>query len=143
MRERIHWIASILFYAAVAAGIAVHKPAPVPPPHPALLSELLAGRDRGYNPFGFEFEPFRRALPPGGRVSFLMDYPFGPYVKTVEKLYTAQFYLAPLMINPDPAEQIAIVYCSDIPTADRRMAETGYRLGMPIAEGKAIAVKKP
>lgn len=88
-----------------------------------------------------EYDVFKPYLPSHGSVSFIMDYPFHPYSKTVGQLYTAQSRLAPLVLNPSPDEKNAIIFCTDAKTADIRMLQTGYRLTQALANGKGVAVK--
>lgn len=112
-------------------------------PHPVLAQALLEGKDQAYILPGAEMEPFRKLLPDRGRFSLILDVPYESDVKGREFHHAVQNYLAPLIINGEPGEPHALVFCSDIATADRRMKETGYTLLWPVAEGKAIAVKTP
>lgn len=94
-----------------------------------------------FPPFGVQFSPLENMLPPDQTVSFIMDYPFSPYGRTIEQIYTAQAALVPRILDPLGNQPAAIIFCSDAATADKRLKETGYRLIFPFANGKGIAVK--
>ena len=106
-----------------------------------LVKALLADDPSAFPAWGGAFEPLRRELPASGRFTFLMDYPFHPYGNTVELLYTAQSVLAPVLLNPQPGEPLALVWCSSESAAVRRMAETGYLWQKNPGGGKGLAVK--
>ena len=139
--QRLKLVISTIFFLFIVLLVLRSKHPPVQSPHPLLLQELLKGSDRGYIPLGHEFSKFKNILPEAGTFSFIFDYPFGAYAPNVEWLYTAQNQLAPLILNPQPVEPAALVYCTNSSIADKRMRETGYRLAAVIGDGKAIAVK--
>jgi hypothetical protein len=136
----ISWLGA-LFYAVVVFSIFFLKPPAIPPVSKVILNELLSGNSP-FNPVGFQFSAFKPLLPPHEKVSFIMDFPFSPYVKNIDQLYAAQSYLTPIVLSPFPDQRAAIIYCSTTAVAEARMKETGYRILLPIAEGKGIAVKR-
>jgi hypothetical protein len=128
----------VAFFIAMIAGTDKELPAIMP----EVLSPLVSGNDQAFLPVGYEFEPFRKMLPARGRLGFIMDYPFHPYGQTITQLYSAQTYFVPVVFNPEPGDPVALLYCSNRFIADRRMAETGYRLAAVLADGKGFAAKK-
>lgn len=131
----------VLFHVAIFSLILLFKAPALPPIHANLLKELLAGKSP-FLPFGSEFEAFKPHLPPNERVSFIMDFPFTPYVRDIDRFYTAQSYFTPIVLSHEPDQRAAIVYCSSTAIAQKRLEETGYQILLPLAEGKGIAVKK-
>lgn len=129
-------------YAALFIAMIAGADKELPGIMPQMLQPLAAGNDRGFLPVGYEFEPFRKTLPDKGRLGFIMDYPFHPYGQTITQLYSAQTYFVPVVFNPEPGDPVALLYCSNRFIADRRLAETGYRLAAVLADGKGFAVKK-
>ncbi len=128
----------------IALVILIFSRLPSPPASPLpgfIFNSLLAGKSP-FTPFGSEFSVFKPLLPPFEKVSFIMDYPFTPYVTNIDQFYTAQSYLAPTILSHDPDQRAAIVYYSTTKIAQRRLEETGYRILIPLSEGKGIAVKK-
>lgn len=106
-----------------------------------LLENLLNGTDNGFVPLGKEFTDFDGLLPQTGRISFIMDYRFSNYGRTVEQIYTAQSYFAPLVINTSAEEKLAVVYCSSDAVAEKRLAQEGYRWVRQLGSGKGLAEK--
>jgi len=133
----------ILFHVLIILLILLHHP-PTPPSVASareLTNELFAGKD----PFissGAPFAAFKPFLPPHEKVSFIMDYPFSPYVRHIDRLYNAQSFLAPTVLTYEPDQRAAIVYCSNTSIAEQRLEETGYRILIPLGDGKGVAVKK-
>ena len=109
--------------------------------NPRVSKELWASHSP-LKPFGYEFSAFKAFLPPHEKVSFIMDFPFNPYVRNIDQFYSAQAYLTPTLLSHEPDQRAAIIYCSNTPIAKMRMEQTGYRIILPLAEGKGIAVKK-
>ncbi len=126
---------------AVFQILAFRVPAGVPV-HPALMNSLFTGSGQAHIRPGAEFEAFRKYLPRRGTVSFLMDEPLDSQKLSTETWLSAQAFLAPLVLNPEPGEDAAILYCTSHAIADARMAQSGYRLAAVIADGKGMAVKK-
>lgn len=136
------WVLSLLFYGA-AAIIVLKVPVPSLPPLPQKLAhDYLSGEEKAFIPVGAEFRNYSNMLPPEGPLTFIMNVPFSPYAVGIAKLYEAQAYLTPMILNPQPEEKIAIIYCDNHFIADLRMQETGYRLVAVAADGKGMAVKK-
>jgi hypothetical protein len=128
------------FFWAAAALLVLTAPYPKRErPPAAVLKPLFLGTDDGLPEFGGAFNTFRSFLPRKGEISFIMDYPFHPYGKTVEQLYTAQSALIPLVLNPEPGEPEAVVFCSSPAAAEKRLAETGYRMTHAFGDGKGLA----
>ena len=146
--RRYGLILSGLFYIAIITLILTQGFKPIKlKPIPLLLNSLVSGTDQGYILRGHELKPFKPHLPVRGTISFIMDFPYGKYV-SAEKLakkkiffHDAKTYLAPLTVNTEPTENVAIFYCSNADIAEARLAETGYRWQTKIADGKGVAVK--
>ncbi|MBI4550214.1 MAG: hypothetical protein HY714_04755 [Candidatus Omnitrophica bacterium] len=142
IKNNISAVTSLVLYAALFIAAARSPdllPRKISVP---VIRSLLAGEDRSILPVGYEFEPYRRFLPARGRLGFIMDFPFHPYGKTITQLYSAQTYFVPVVLNPNPGDPVALLYCSNRFIADQRLAETGYRLAAVLADGKGFAVKK-
>lgn len=138
--KRTSWV-SVVFYTLIAILILNFSIPALPEFPPVLFRHLIAGKDP-FIPFGAEFSAFKPLLPPHEKVSFIMDYPFSPYGKTIQQLYTAQAYLVPTILSYEPGQRAAIIFCSNREIAERRMEETGYRLLLPLGDGKGIAIQK-
>jgi len=134
-------IGIFLFYGMILAIIACSELPSLGPENFRLRKELLSGNKRIFRVLGADFSAFKPYLPPQGTVSFLMDSPYQPYDPITEKLYMAQSYLAPLILNANPVEKNAIVYCTKGFIADDRMQSAGYKLKIALADGKGIAEK--
>ncbi len=140
--KRISPLVSGVFFAWVLK-ILLTVPAPALPPLPAgLLQAYLQGNERPFIRPGAEYVRFKGMLPPEGPVTFLFDAPFTPYAQGIEKLYAAQSYFTPHILNPHPGERAAIIDCSGPLMADLRMQQTGYRMIAQVAEGKGMAVRQ-
>lgn len=130
---------SLIFFAAFFFIIFFEPYPSVKPINVKLLKNLLNTGDKGFKIPGQEYEVFKAHLPKAGAVSFIMDYPFSNYGRTVEQIYTAQSYLAPIVLNTQPVEDKAIVFCSSEPIAERRLELTGYEWEIRLGQGKGIA----
>ena len=129
-------------FAAALVGLSLHGHEPTAlKAHPVLLKSLLSGNTQGYILPGSELEPFKNSLPNSGSVSFLTDQAFGVNQDEEKFLYDAQSYLAPLVLNTEPGEALAVVYCSTQASADSRLQATGYSWLHMISDGKGIAQK--
>ncbi|MBI3306203.1 MAG: hypothetical protein HYZ84_00145 [Candidatus Omnitrophica bacterium] len=107
-----------------------------------VLRNLLQGFHQDYALPGSELEPFKKVLPAAEIVSFLTDHPFGKNLDEEKIFNDARLYLAPIILNPEPMERVAIVYCSSQEIADQRLAENGYQWAAVMTPGKGVAVKK-
>lgn len=132
-----------IFYGAITMVLIRSEHPPIPKPHPLLLQNLLLGTDRGYQELGSQFLAFRNNLPAKGTVSFVMDYAFSPYGSNIEQIYTAQSYLVPLVLNPNPGEPIGVFYCTTESIAQLKMLQFGYKPILPLRDGQTIAIKQP
>lgn len=132
---------SALFYGFLFLGLFFAPAAKSQISNFKLLENLLNGSDKGFYPLGHEFSVFDGLVPETGRISFIMDFPFSNYGKTVEQIYTAQSYFAPLLINKNPEEPLAIVFCSSEARAHKRLEHEGYRWKAQITPGKGLAEK--
>lgn len=141
MSKPVSLILASVFYALLGLLILRGKTPEIRPVPEPLIKGLLSGSHRGYIEFGNEFSGFKKYFPEKTPVTFLMDFPFNPYAPTIAQYYTAQSYFVPMILNPEPEEKIALVYCSNRVIADLRMQQTGYRLAAVEGEGKGIAVK--
>lgn len=145
LRSGLPWAVNILFYGSVCWIIAISELPSVTEPVFLMRKQFLAGNEALFRiqdpglPF-LIFEPYRFKE---GSVSFLMDLPYDPEHRSIEKLQAAQGRLAPLLLNPDPAEHTAFVFCSNNTLAFARMQATGYQATKILGDGKMIAEKRP
>lgn len=118
---------------------------------PVLLQNLISGNDQNFVlPGSAQLEPFKPYLSKNGFYSYIMDHPFNdsPYAKNEERaeerefFWLAQNYFIPAILNRSPAEERAIIFCSNDEIAESRMRETGYAWVQKLGDGKGIAVKK-
>ena len=137
------WALNLLFYGSVCWIIAISELPPIKEPVFLLRQHFLASnktlfalQDPGLR-FAI-FEPYRTNK---DRVSFLMDTPYDSDSNTAEQLQAAQGRLAPLLLNPDPVEKTAFIFCSKNAIANIRMQENGYRVTRILGDGKMIAEK--
>lgn len=117
---------------------------PIQKPVFLMQKQFLAGNEQFFriqDP-GLPFAIFEHHLPRKGSVSFLTDTPHGSEHATGEQLLRAQGQLAPVLVNPDPVENIAFVFCSQNTAANVRMASTGYVPTRILGSGKIVAEKK-
>lgn len=129
----------LLFF---SLGIIQNASRPVlPQPSSSLSARFWRADLTGLPVPGNEYSIFKDFLPPNGKISFISDYPFHPYSKTVGQLYAAQNQLAPLILNPNPVEAFSLIYCSSAQIAAERARQTGYRIVRITADGKGIGVK--
>ncbi len=141
MSKTVKLVLACVFYALLCLLILRSKTPEVRPVPQALIQGLLSGSHRGYIEFGNEFSGFKKYFSEKIPATFLMDFPFNPYAPTIAQYYTAQSYFVPMILNPEPEEKVAIVYCTNHSIADQRMQQTGYRLAAVEGDGKGIAVK--
>ncbi len=135
------WIGNFLFYGMILAIITCSELPSLGPENFRLRKEFISGNKRIFRVLGSDFSIFKPYLPLHGAVSFLMDSSYQPYDPITEKLYMAQSYLAPIILNANPDEKSAIVFCSKGYIADDRMQSAGYKLKIALADGKGIAEK--
>jgi len=110
-----------------------------------LRDQLLAGHQDVFlvqDP-GIVFSTFIPFLSPKSEISFISDRPYAPRDQAIEKLQIAQGRLAPRILNPDPVEKTALIFCTNQSLAEARMKSTGYRSVITLGDGKVIAEKKP
>jgi hypothetical protein len=137
-------ILSFLFYVSIFGSLLVSRLPSVPGPVVFFKKQFLAGREsffRFQDP-GAPYAPFETYLPRSGIVSFLTDTPFDRESKAIEQLQAAQGRLAPLLLDPYPVENTALIFCSRTETALARMQAAGYRPMAVLGDGKMIAEKK-
>ena len=106
--------------------------------------QLLAGHESFFRPQdpGLRYAAFETYRFKGGTASFLTDSPYDPYQRSAEQLQAAEGRLAPLLLNPDPVEHTALIFCSSSKIAMARMQATGYRPVAVLEDGKIIAEKQ-
>lgn len=142
LRKRASQILLIAFYTGLFYLILTSfKPLPVKA-HPILLKSLLSGSDFGYIIPGSEFEPFKSVLPKRGKISFISQRDPGISQEEEKLMYDAQNYLAPLLLNPEPAQSIAIIYTSDHESAQNRLTALNYDWVQEFSPGKGVARKR-
>ena len=88
-----------------------------------------------------QLEPFKPHLPAHGIFSFIADVDHGKDKLLQFFFHDAQNFLCPLILNPRPEEQTAIIFCSTAEIAGRRMREFGYHWIKQLSPGKGIAAK--
>jgi len=126
---------------AVIAGLTLFPPSiPLLKLPPVVQKALLMGNDPFVAP-GSEFHVFKALLPEREKVSFILDHPFNPYVPNIDKIYSAQSFFTPRVISPETKERAAIVFCSNDEIAKKRLDESGYRMLVPLGDGKGVAAK--
>ena len=138
-------VISVSFFLYVAIVILTSFPPLKLKPHPFLLKSLISGTDQGYIIPASELEPFKKYLPQNGFFSFLMDYPYDDHDEKAELrefFWKAQNYLVPIVLNRNPGETRAIIFCSNDAIAEKRLQEAGYDWLTKIGDGKGIAVRK-
>ena len=147
----IRQLISTLFFVYVAVAILTSFRPLEFKIHPTLLKSLVSGTDQGFVLPGFNLlTPFKPHLAPNGVYSFIMDSPYSgsPYDKNDEHagerefFWLAQNYFLPALLNRNPAEMQAIVFCSTDAIAEERLNETGYKWLQKLGNGKGIATKK-
>lgn len=133
---------SLLFYAFVVSMALFSMPRAKLKTNPALIMNLLSGRTDGYVIPGSQLKLLEPLLPKSGVVSFITDVPFEESNESIHRFYwEASNFLCPLILRSDPGEKRAIVFCSDRSTAEKRLAETGYRWIAVVDNGKGLAEK--
>lgn len=142
MAPKITSFVRILFHVGmITLIITSFKPLPIKA-HPILLKSLFTGSDFGYIIPGSEFEPFKSILPARGKISFITDHNSGQNQDEEKLMYDAQNFLVPLLLNPEPAESIAIIYTSSHESAQNRLSALGYEWVQEFSSGKGVVRKK-
>jgi len=141
MSKTINLILATFFYAIICALLLRSPDRGVKPVPRELYEGLISGTHQGYTDPGNKFSAFKKYFISNTPVTFLMDTPFTPYAPGIEHYYTAQSYFVPMILNPEPDEKIALIYCSNHTIADLRLQQTGYRLAAVEGDGKGIGVK--
>jgi len=141
--ESLSWV----FFAAVVMLI-LSSYAPIAlKAHPLLWQSLWSAQNRGYVLPGSAMESFKPWLDAATTYTLILDDPYVEEarkgVKTKERIYDFQNFLCPVLLNPKPVEQKAIVFCADDPTAKKRIEATGYRMIKSLGPGKGLAEKIP
>lgn len=143
-RPALSWIINLLFYGSICWIIAISELPPVKGPAFLMQKQFFSGNEnifRFQDP-GLPFVIFKQYLPRKGSVSFLTDLPYDPQHAVTEQLQTAQGQMAPLLLNPAPVENMALVFCSNNEIAAARMQTAGYRVVRVLGNGKLIAEKR-
>lgn len=137
------WAGNLCFYGIIAL-IVITSELPGVSQHVFFLrDQFLAGNSaffRGQDP-GIIFSPYTPFLPPQKEISFITDTPYAPRDQATEKLQIAQGWIAPRILNPDPVEPSALIFCSNGAIAEARMKATGYRIVKTLGNGKGLAEK--
>jgi hypothetical protein len=136
---------NILFYCIVTSIVLASELPPLRGPVSFLRDQLFSGNHaafRAQDP-GIFFSAFAPFLPARGRISFITDLPYAPRDPATELIQRAQGRLAPLILNPEPVERMALVFCSNSSIAEARMKAASYRPVRILGDGKIIAVKNP
>lgn len=130
-------IYSILIYTLIIASHPKLQDVPK-----SLRNSFLYGQNNDLLSFDHAYDVFRPYLPQEGRISFVMDVDFNIYGTDIEQIYTAQSNFAPLIVNPEPIEPIAVINCSNDSAAFVRMKLLGYEPLEHISKGHFIARKR-
>ena len=132
---------NLLFYGSILWIIAISELPPITGPVFLMRRQFLAGNETLFRiqDSGFPYVIFEPYLPHKGSVSFLTN---DPEHTATEQLQAAQSRLAPLLLNHDPVESTALVFCSQNVIAVARMQTTGYRAIKVLGDGKMIAEKR-
>ena len=143
-RSVLPWVMNLMFYGSICWIITISELPPVKEPVFLMQKQFLAGNEtifRFQDP-GLPFAIFEQYLPRKGSVSFLTDAPYDPRQAATEQLQTAQSRLAPLLLNPAPGENTALVFCSSNAIAAARMQAAGYQAVRVLGNGILIAEKR-
>ena len=115
--------------------------------HPLLLKSLLSGSDQGFIiPGANDLMSFKPYLSKNGFYSFIMDFPYDEHDEHAdfrEFFWLAENYLVPIVLNRNPGETEAIVFCANDSVAEKRLNETGYEWTHKLGNGKGMAKRKP
>jgi len=136
---------SLLFYGVTVLIVLTSELPSLRPNVFFLRDQLLAGNREIFklqDP-GIVFSAFTPFLPAQKEISFITDRPYAPRDQATEKLQIAQGWVAPRVLNPDPGEETALIFCSSGAVAEARMKATGYRIVKILGDGKGIAEKIP
>ncbi len=91
---------------------------------------------------GSYLEPLAKVLPAKGAVSFLFEKPYQELdANTKEVLMTAQAYLCPLVLDPEPGQNIGFMVGSNREDTEARLKSSGYAWIMRTASGKGLIKK--
>ena len=143
LRSALPWTMNLMFYGSICWIIAMSELPAVKEPVFLIRKQFLEGNETLFSlqspglPFAI-FEPY---LPRKGTVSFLADAPYDPENTATEQLQAAQGRLAPLLLNHDPVESTALVFCSQNEIAAARIQAAGYQVTRVLENGKMIAEK--
>ncbi|MDP3921259.1 MAG: hypothetical protein Q8R76_10700 [Candidatus Omnitrophota bacterium] len=139
--EKIVSRLAMALYAIIIVVVLFNRIPRLPHLPDIVIPSLLSGDDLAYLPVGDKFQDFKPFLSTDGNVSWIMDVPYEPYLNNIDEMYKAQVYLAPMIINPHPGEQVAIVYCASGGNATKRVREEHYTLISVVGNGKGIALR--
>lgn len=142
-RSAFPWAMNFLFYGSLCWTIALSELPSLDLSAFALRKLLFSGHEAIFRIPGAEFLIFRPYLPTKGTVSFIKDTPHQPSDPKTEWLYLAQRQLIPLLLNKNPGEKAAIIFCSNENIAELRMRDTGYHWVKNLGGGKGIAERNP
>ena len=137
------WLLNGLFYGTICWILATSAIPSFNQTDFVLRKFLFLGGETIFRVPGAEFLAFRPYLPTRGAVSFIKDAPHQPSDLKTEWLYQAQGQLLPLILDKNPGQKTAIIFCSNENIATLRMQETGYHLVKNFGSGKGIAEKNP
>jgi hypothetical protein len=138
------WALNLLFYGSICWIILISELPPVTGAVFLMRKQFLAGNEtlfRAQNP-GLRFTIFAPYFSGEKTISFLTDTPYEPEHAGTEALQAAQGQWAPLLLNPEPVEKTALVFCSQNAIAAARMQATGYQSTKVLGNGKMIAEKR-
>ena len=143
-RLTLPWTMNLLFYGSICWIIAISELPPITGPIFLMRKQFRTGNETFFkiqDP-GLRYAIFEPYLPHNGSVSFLTDAPYDhEHAATTEQLMAAQSRLVPLLLNPDPVESTAFVFCSQNAIAAFRMQATGYRTTKVLGDGIMIGEK--
>ena len=139
------WAGNLFFYAVIVLIVLISELPPLNSHVFFLRDQFLAGNKEVFriqDP-GIAFSSFTPFLPSQKEISFITDRPYAPRDQATEKLQIAQGWVAPHILNPDPVEKTALIFCSTGSIAEARIKVTGYRMVKSLGDGKGIAEKNP
>ena len=139
------WAGNLLFYGAIVLIVISSELPPLNSHVFFLRDQLLAGHKDVFlaqDP-GIVFSAFVPFLSPKNEISFISDRSYAPRDQAIEKLQIAQGRLVPRILNPDPVEKTALIFCTNKSIAEARMKSAGYRNVIILGDGKGIAEKNP
>jgi len=108
-------------------------------PAPRELSRLFHSTAENTALPGSELHSLKAILSPEATVSLITDRAFEADNEVKELFFILQNYMTPRLINPQPVERLALVFCSSPNKAAERTSLLGYKIAVDLGEGRGLA----